>query len=114
MGRRHWTGESARTSRAGRRRAGFGARVELLEGRTLLSMTVVKNGMMYFTAPPNVVKIDARTGQTVWRSTTAAAGPARSGSAGLTPLNPVTSSMPANHCTVARRMIAVLWRQQCI
>src|SRR5262245_42080498 len=31
------------------------------------SMTVVKSGMLYFTAPPNVVKIDARTGKTVWR-----------------------------------------------
>ena len=42
------------------------------------SMTVVKNGMMYFTAPPNVVKIDARTGKTVWRFT-AGGGGARGG-----------------------------------
>src|SRR4029434_8094989 len=38
------------------------------------SMTVVKNGMMYFTAPPNVLKIDARTGKTVWRFTTGGGG----------------------------------------
>jgi alcohol dehydrogenase (cytochrome c) len=38
------------------------------------AMPVVKNGMMYFTAPPSVVKIDARTGKTVWRFTTAAGG----------------------------------------
>jgi alcohol dehydrogenase (cytochrome c) len=44
------------------------------------SMTVVKNGMMYFTAPPNVLKIDARTGKTVWRFTTGGGG-ARGGSA---------------------------------
>src|SRR5262245_30035898 len=31
------------------------------------SMTAVKNGMMYLTAPPNVVKLNARTGQVVWR-----------------------------------------------
>ena len=37
-------------------------------------MTVVKNGMMYFTAPPNVVKIDARTGKTVWRFTAGGGG----------------------------------------
>jgi alcohol dehydrogenase (cytochrome c) len=34
------------------------------------AMTVVKNGMIYFTAPPNVMKIDARTGRVVWRFTT--------------------------------------------
>ena len=33
-------------------------------------MSVVKNGMMYFTAPPNVLKVDARTGKTVWRFST--------------------------------------------
>ena len=38
------------------------------------AMPVVKDGMMYFTAPPNVLKIDARTGKTVWRFTTAAGG----------------------------------------
>ena len=47
-------------------------------------MTVVKNGMMYFTAPPNVVKIDARTGKTVWRFT-AGGGGARGGSAAGAP-----------------------------
>ena len=38
------------------------------------AMPVVKNGMMYFTAPPGVLKIDARTGKTVWRFTTSAGG----------------------------------------
>lgn len=38
------------------------------------SMTVVKNGMMYFTAPPNVLKINARTGQVVWRFATTSGG----------------------------------------
>jgi alcohol dehydrogenase (cytochrome c) len=50
------------------------------------SMPVVKNGMLYLTAPPNVLKIDARTGKTVWRFSTgggarggAASGPPRMG-----------------------------------
>ena len=38
------------------------------------AMPVVKNGMMYFTAPPNVMKIDARTGKTVWRFSTGSGG----------------------------------------
>ena len=31
------------------------------------AMTVLKDGMLYFTAASNVIKIDARTGKTVWR-----------------------------------------------
>jgi glucose dehydrogenase/plastocyanin len=38
------------------------------------SMTVVKDGMMYLTAPPNVLKIDAATGTMVWRFSTTPAG----------------------------------------
>lgn len=38
------------------------------------AMPVVKNGAMYFTAPPNVLKIDARTGRTIWRFSTGGGG----------------------------------------
>jgi glucose dehydrogenase/plastocyanin len=31
------------------------------------SMAVVQDGMMFFTAPPNVMKMDARTGEIAWR-----------------------------------------------
>lgn len=41
------------------------------------SMTVVKDGMIYLTAGPNVLKLDAKTGKTVWRFTTT--GPAGRG-----------------------------------
>jgi alcohol dehydrogenase (cytochrome c) len=44
------------------------------------SMTVVKDGMLYLTAPPNVLKIDAGTGKTVWRFSTG--GGARGAGAG--------------------------------
>ena len=48
------------------------------------SMTVVRNGMMYFTAPPNVMKLNARTGQVVWRFA-AGGGGGRGGSASAPP-----------------------------
>ncbi len=38
------------------------------------AMPVVRNGMMYLTAPPNVLKIDARTGKVVWRFATSGGG----------------------------------------
>jgi quinohemoprotein ethanol dehydrogenase len=41
------------------------------------SMTVVKDGMIFLTAGPNVLKLDARTGQIVWRFSTAAGSAAR-------------------------------------
>ena len=50
------------------------------------SMTVVKNGMMYFTAPPNVLKINARTGQVVWRFTTNSGGARGGAAAGPPPM----------------------------
>jgi len=31
------------------------------------AMSVVKDGMMFFTAPPNIYKINAKTGETVWK-----------------------------------------------
>jgi alcohol dehydrogenase (cytochrome c) len=31
------------------------------------AMSVVKDGMMFFTAPPNIYKINARTGETIWK-----------------------------------------------
>ena len=48
------------------------------------SMTVVRNGMMYFTAPPNVMKLNARTGQVAWRFA-AGGGGGRGGSASAPP-----------------------------
>ncbi len=38
------------------------------------AMPLVKDGMMYLTAPPNVLKIDARTGKVVWRFVTSGGG----------------------------------------
>ncbi len=61
------------------------------------AMQVVKNGMMYITAPPNVLKIDARTGTIVWRFTTSgggrgAAAPAGRGAAAPAPATPTMGS----------------------
>jgi glucose dehydrogenase/plastocyanin len=58
----------------------------LLTPATSRAMSVVKNGMMYFTAQSSVLKIDARTGKTVWRFSTS--GSRRSGASGLSTVPP--------------------------
>ena len=48
------------------------------------SMSVVKDGMMFFTAPPSIYKINAKTGETVWKfETGGVAGPRRAGRAAM-------------------------------
>src|SRR6185436_15306904 len=31
------------------------------------AMSVVKDGMLFFTAPPSIYKINAKTGETIWK-----------------------------------------------
>jgi alcohol dehydrogenase (cytochrome c) len=50
------------------------------------AMTVVKDGLMFFTAPPFVYALDAKTGKTVWRyGTRPAPGAGRGGGAPTVP-----------------------------
>ncbi|HEY6509476.1 MAG TPA: PQQ-binding-like beta-propeller repeat protein [Vicinamibacterales bacterium] len=56
---------------------------------TTRAMTVVKDGMLYLTAGGNVLKVDAKTGQIVWRFSTSAGagqgGPGRGGAGAPAP-----------------------------